>query len=64
MDHPLYMNASQTIPGWHCNHVQASVPFVGYYTQSEIMGHKSNYLKHVTVAVPLFQTRQSFFLTN
>jgi len=58
------MNASQTVQGWHCNHVQASVPFVGYYTQSEIMGHKSNYLKHVTVDVPLFQTRQPFSLTN
>jgi len=60
MDHPLYMNASQNVQGWHCNHVQASVPFVGYYTQSEIMGHKSNYLKHVTVAVPLFQTSPFF----
>jgi len=43
------MNASQTVQGWHCNHAQASHPFDGYYSQSEIMGHKSNYLKHVTV---------------
>jgi hypothetical protein len=55
------MNASQTVQGLHCNHAQETHLFVGYYSKSEIMGHKSNYLKHVTVAVPLFQTRQPFF---
>jgi hypothetical protein len=61
MDLALCVNV-RLFQGLPCNNAQTTHPFVGYYSQNEIKGHKSNYLKHVTIAVHLFQTRQPSFL--